>query len=186
MELFDAQWQESSQAGLSQPDTSVYPAVGSEPLVRVINLCNGPIRLQFRRLMTARCVTARAGPSAGRVVAFMYGDERKQAWLSVSGWKYLLKKGRDRFHLSFEKDAHYRNDRSISVFDFSRGLQRTAWTLHGVAEIPWDTLFKGLSLTLPEKFPSEFQYDSNILCFGVTLWNRMCRIQKYDCKQATR
>lgn len=31
-------------------------AVGSEPLVRVINLCNGPIRLQFRRLMTARCV----------------------------------------------------------------------------------------------------------------------------------
>lgn len=55
---------------------------GPEQLVRVINLCNGPIRLQFRGLMTARCVTARAGPSADWVVAFMYGDERKTSRLS--------------------------------------------------------------------------------------------------------
>ena len=58
-------------------------AVGSEPLVRVINLCNGPIRLQFRRLTTARCVTARAKPSADWVLTFMYGDERKQSRLKA-------------------------------------------------------------------------------------------------------
>lgn len=47
-------------------------SVGSELLVKVINLSKEPIRLQFRRLMAARWRTARAGPSAERVVAFMH------------------------------------------------------------------------------------------------------------------
>lgn len=34
--------------------------------------------------MTARCVTARVGPAAGWVVAFMYGDERKTSRLSLA------------------------------------------------------------------------------------------------------
>lgn len=47
-------------------------SVGSELLVKVINLSKEPIRLRFRRLMAARWRTARAGPSAERVVAFMH------------------------------------------------------------------------------------------------------------------
>lgn len=52
-------------------------SVGSELLVKVINLSKEPIRLQFRRLMAARRPTARVGPTAKRVVAFMLRDERK-------------------------------------------------------------------------------------------------------------
>lgn len=56
----------------SLSDTLDGLSVGSELLVKVINLSKEPIRLQFRRLMAARCSTARAGPSAKRVVAFMH------------------------------------------------------------------------------------------------------------------
>lgn len=90
--LYVSQWSFMTPSGkratkrvLSQPASQPCGlAVGSEPLVKVINLCNGPIRLQFRRLMTARCVTARVGPAAGWVVAFMYGDERKTSRLSLA------------------------------------------------------------------------------------------------------
>lgn len=110
MELYDTQWQESNQVGPQPAQHLCGLAVGSEPLVKVINLCNGPIRLQFRRLMTARCVTARAGPAAGWVVAFMYGDERKTSRLSLAmsaitrKMTYFFKKCCDHFHLSVKKD----------------------------------------------------------------------------------
>lgn len=59
-------------------------AVGSELLVKVINLSKEPIRLRFRRLMAARWRTARAGPSAKRVVVFMHRDERKTSSMALA------------------------------------------------------------------------------------------------------
>lgn len=93
--LSRAIWHPVAREQLSRSETVSHLcglAVGSKPLVRVINLCNGPIRLQFRRLMTARCVTARAGLSADWVVAFMPVDKRKQA-----GWTQLSK---EKWHIS--------------------------------------------------------------------------------------
>lgn len=84
-------------SGSSADQTLGGLSVGSQASVKVINLSNGPIRLQFRRLMAARCRTARAGPSAKRVVAFMHWDERKTSRVtsvvSVVRWKvaYLSK-----------------------------------------------------------------------------------------------
>lgn len=72
-------------------------SVGSQLLVKVINLSKEPIRRQFRRLMAARWPTARAGPSAKPVVAFMHRDERKTSSatpaVSARRWKvtYLSK-----------------------------------------------------------------------------------------------
>lgn len=90
----DTQWQKK-QPGGPQParQHSVAPAVGSKPLVRVINLCNEPIRLQFRGLMAARCVTARAGLSADRLLAFTCWDEREASGIRLAGkiWKGAFK-----------------------------------------------------------------------------------------------
>lgn len=86
-------------------------SVGSELLVKVINLSKEPIRLRFRRLMAARWRTARAGPSAERVVAFMHWDERKTSSVtsaaSAMRWKvtYLSKVAR---LLLFERPKSFR------------------------------------------------------------------------------
>lgn len=69
-------------ASMEQPDTFWGLAVG----IGVINLCNGPIRLQFRRPTTARCVTARAGPSADWVVTFPNGQMKEKQAASTFTW----------------------------------------------------------------------------------------------------
>lgn len=69
-------------ASMEQPDTFWGLAVR----IGVINLCNGPIRLQFRRPTTARCVTARAGPSADWVVTFPNGQMKEKQAASTFTW----------------------------------------------------------------------------------------------------
>lgn len=54
------------------------PAAGSEPLVEVINLCNGPIRPRRRGLITARCVASRVRPPLGLIAAFMSQGRRTE------------------------------------------------------------------------------------------------------------
>lgn len=104
----------------SLSDTLDGLSVGSERLVKVINLSKEPIRLQFRRLMAARCCTARAGPSAERVVAFMHRDERKTSGatsaLSAIRWKVaysskvtqlLLSERQEQFYTPYARQSHY-------------------------------------------------------------------------------
>lgn len=61
---------DDTQRQASEWATARHLWVESDPLSMVINLCYEPIRLQFSRLMTARCATACAAwTSAGLVVS---------------------------------------------------------------------------------------------------------------------
>ena len=112
-----ASWHPVAREQPSRPEPARHLcglAVGSEPLVRVINLLNGPIRRQFSRLMTARC--GESEPDSP--VAFMKGDERKRV------------QAQPRVSECWKSCKHFHSSIDLSLPCFWCIPLRISWTLY--------------------------------------------------------